>query len=265
MCNPRRVRVEATREVSQAWQVEVERTVRRSDAVVSEVQVSFPFGGTLGPRTRTVFERALAGTPGWHRGDDGTLRLSLDDGQVSYSPATGELRVTARREGVASAEGTASRRLSGTVRERATGSGEGRWFDDNFGGTSRASAEEQARQRAETDAERAARELAEAVRRRAAEAEAAASRQAADRVEEDARADAGRRLEQERARLREELDAANSRRLHALGEEALRHVNGVLARAYQDALLGYADEHRASNVRSEEADGVITIEFDMEG
>ncbi|MET9732493.1 hypothetical protein ABZZ79_18150 [Streptomyces sp. NPDC006458] len=263
MCNPRRVRVEATREVVEAWELELERRASASDSVVSELEITHPFGGTLGPRTREVFERALSTAEGWRTENDSHLR-DLTDGQVRYVPATGELVVTARLEDVATAEGQASAQLRGSVSDRTTGQGEGRYYTDGFGGRTREVAEREAQSAAEADALRRARELTGRLRARADQESAAAARQAESRVQQEADADARARLAEESERVRAELDARNRERIGRLGQDGLRAVNGVLATAYRRALLDFARQRGATGIREDESEGGIDIEFELE-
>ncbi|MFG2132202.1 hypothetical protein ACGFNV_30925 [Streptomyces sp. NPDC048751] len=263
MCNPRRVRVTATREVAEAWQVELERRVALSDTVVSELEISFPFGGTLGDRTRAVFEGALARDPHWRETSDGAHELPLPDGTVTYRPADGTLVVRARLTDTARAEGVAAETLHGTVRDVAHGEGRGSYYDDNWRGRTRRAADAEARRIAESAAEHNARALLDSVRRRAQEASASAERAADDRVRQAATADAAARLETERARVRDELDARNRVRVERLGQEALRAVNAVLALAYREALVAFAREQGAREVRVDESEDSIAVEFEM--
>ncbi|MFF3329841.1 hypothetical protein ACFYWX_09805 [Streptomyces sp. NPDC002888] len=263
MCNPRRVRVTATREVAEAWQVELERRVALSDTVVSELEISFPFGGTLGDRTRAVFEGALARDPHWRDTGDGAYELRLGDGRVTYRPADGTLVVRARLTDTARAEGVAAETLRGTVRDVAHGEGEGRYYDDNYRGRTRRIADAEARRVAESAAERNARALLDSVRRRAQAASAAAERGAEERVRQAATADAAAHLEAERARVRDELDARNRQRVERLGQEALRAVNAVLALAYREALVAFAREQGARDVRVTESPDSLDVEFEM--
>ncbi|MFJ8082669.1 hypothetical protein ACIQ6Y_18840 [Streptomyces sp. NPDC096205] len=263
MCNPRRVRVEATREVVEAWELELERRAGASDSVVSELEMTHPFGGTLGPRTREVFERALTTADGWRAEQDGHV-YELDDGRVRYVPGTGELVVTARLEDVATVEGSASQRLRGEVSDQVTGQGEGRYYADGFGGRTRSVAESEAQAAAEADALRRARELTGRLRAQADRASAAAAQEAQDRLQQQADADAQARLAEERERVRAELDARNRERIGRLGQDGLRAVNGVLATAYRQALLDFARQRGATGIREEESEGGIDIEFELE-
>ncbi|MGV9341323.1 hypothetical protein [Streptomyces sp. NPDC003688] len=263
MCNPRRVNITATREVVEAWQVEVERRVSRTDTVVSEVEVAYPFGGTLGARTREAFERALASAPGWQEAD-GVFVLDLPDGRVTYRPSTGELVVTARLEEEARAEGRASAVLSGTVSDTAQGEGEGRYYDDNYGGITYASAEADARRQAEHAAESQAMRLLEDVRRQARDAADTAASAADEGLRAAAGAEAETRLAAERERLQAELESQNRERLQQLASDGLSAVNEVLAASYRQAILAYAREHGATGIQVEESDHVIDIEFEME-
>ncbi|MFI8536920.1 hypothetical protein ACIGMX_42620 [Streptomyces aquilus] len=263
MCNPRRVRVEATREVVEAWELALERRASASDSVVSELEVRHPFGGTLGLATRQVFEATLTTADGW-RAEEGGHVLELTDGRVRYDPATGELVVTARLEDQVTVEGRAAETLRGSVREQATGSGEGRYFADGFAGRTREVAEREAQVVAEADAVRRARELAGRLRVQADRESTTAAAAAEARLQRAADDDARARLAEERERVRADLEARNRERITRLGQDGLRAVNGVLATAYQRALLDFARRHGATGIRQEESDGGIDIEFEID-
>lgn len=263
MCNPRRVRVEATRDVVEAWELALERRASASDSVVSELEVRHPFGGTLGQATRLVFERTLTTAEGWHLEQGGHV-LTLTDGQVRYDPGTGELVVTARLEDLVTAEGHAAETLRGAVREQATGSAEGRYYADGFAGRTREVAEREAQVAAEADAVQRARELAGRLRMQADRESATAAAAAESRLQQAADAAARTRLAEERERVRADLDTRNRERITALGRDGLRAVNGVLAIAYQRALLDFARQHGATGVRQQESEDGIDIEFELD-
>ncbi|MFJ3673143.1 hypothetical protein ACIPSE_42460 [Streptomyces sp. NPDC090106] len=263
MCNPRRVRVEATREVVEAWELALERSARASDSVVSELEVRHPFGGTLGQATRQIFERTLGTADGWHAENGGHV-LPLPDGRVRYDPGTGELVVTARLEDQVTVEGHAAETLRGTVREEATGSGVGRYYADGFAGRTREVAEREARAVAEADAVDRARQLTDRLREQAGREQSSAAAAAEERLRRAADDDARARLAEERERVRADLDGRNRERIARLGEDGLRAVNGVLATAYQRALLEFARQHGATGIRQEESDGGIDIEFEID-
>ncbi|MFF7449497.1 MULTISPECIES: hypothetical protein [unclassified Streptomyces] len=263
MCNPRRVRVEATREVVEAWELALERRVDVSDSVVSELEVRHPFGGTLGRATRLVFEHTLATAEGWHEEHGGHV-LPLPDGRVRYDPGTGELVVTARLEDTVTVEGHAAETLRGAVREEATGSAEGRYYADGFAGRTLEVAEREAQVAAEADAVRRARELAGRLRMQADQESATAAAAAESRLQRAAHADARDRLAEQRERVRAELDTRNRERIATLGRDGLRAVNAVLATAYRQALLDFARQHGATGVRHEESEDGIAIEFELD-
>lgn len=251
MCNPRRVRIVATREVVEAWQREVQRRSSVSGTVVSEARIARPFGDTLGLRTREVFERALAADPEWQEAD-GLHRLPLPNAEVTYRSDTGELTVTARLETTVTAEGVHSVRVQGTERGVVTGRGE-------------AGHRAMAHQAAQSDAERKAQEMLSRVRRNAERAAAEAEQATADDVQAQADHNAQSRLDATRLEAQRDLDARNRGRLEELGQAGLQAVNAVLGRAYQEALLIYAREHGATGIRIDEsADDVVEIEFELE-
>lgn len=251
MCNPRRVHVVATRTVVEAWQSEVRRTASVSDTVNSEVRIARPFGSTLGERTRAVFEQALAADPQWQEAD-GVHRLPLEDAEVTYRPSTGELTITARLRSTITAEAEASEDLHGVEQDVATGSG----FGSPYGEADRA---------ARSDAERNAAAMRDRLRQRADTAAREAAEAAADRVQARAERAARSDLDARRAEEQQALDEQNRNRLNELGQAGMNAVNAVLGQAYREALLVYAREHGATDIRVDDSeDGVLDMEFQVE-
>src|SRR5262249_57039713 len=56
MCNPRRVRITATRELAEAWQREVTRSVQLRGRVVGEARARQALGDALSTPVRVAFE-----------------------------------------------------------------------------------------------------------------------------------------------------------------------------------------------------------------
>ncbi|MFB7613657.1 hypothetical protein [Kitasatospora sp. NPDC056181] len=263
MCNPRRVVITAAHKLAEAWEIEVERTARLSSDVTSELTVTLPFGSSLGPATRVAFESGLRTSGRWsERGAE--IVLSLNAAEVRYHPADGTLRVVARLSDTVDTAVTTRLRDAGTVTREISGHGEGRYDPDT-------------RRRSEADARRDAQAKAEADLAAkitaAAAGMTAAARSEQDRAEqqlgEDAQTQADLRVaEQHRTTEREkrrELDERNRARLDDLRDEALLAVNSVLADAYRRAVVDYARAHGAVDVDQREGDGVIDIQFEIEG
>ncbi|MFE4972063.1 hypothetical protein ACFRAR_08085 [Kitasatospora sp. NPDC056651] len=245
MCNPRRVIITAARQLAEAWEAEVSRTARLSSDVTSELAATIPFGSSLARATRAAFEAGLRSSDRWS--DQGAeLLLTLDAGEVRYHPADGTLRVVARLSDTVDTTVTTRLQDSGTVTGNAFGRGVGE--------------------------EAAQADLAARLTAVAAEVAAAARDErttAEDRLAGDAQSRSDRAArEQHRAaeqRRRQELDERNRARLDELRDEALLAVNSVLADAQRRAIVAYALAHGAVGLDQREGDGVIEIQFEIEG
>ncbi|GAA1392541.1 hypothetical protein GCM10009639_24350 [Kitasatospora putterlickiae] len=255
MCNPRRIRVRATRELALAWEEEVRRTVVRRGEVVGEARITESLRGTVGAPTLAALPRAFAGSPGWRETDEG-YRHPVGGGYVLYRPDTAELEIVATASAVVESVGEASRAVSGEVRDTFEAQGEGVWYDDEPGLT-----QARARRQAQADAELRLRQAGE--RRIREEVERAGERLAAELdAAAGSAADAAyaRATAEREARLRS--DAAT--RLAAVGVAARNLFHEVLAVAYRDALLAFARSRGAEGIRCSERDGVLEIEFELD-
>ncbi len=257
MCNPRRVRVRATRVLAEAWQQEVRRQVTRTGRTTGEARVVEPLGQSIGGITLTALNGVLGRAEGWERGEDGVFRHALDGGQISFDPATRVLeivaRVSAEITGVGEAVTVVRAQASGTIEEEGVGT----YYDDGWEGRT----EQTARRDAEEDLRRSLERAEDALRdraRRAAEAEVGEDlgRQAAERADAE--------LARVAAARERELRQLAADRLMAVGAEGRTRFHQALGEAYQEAILAYARSRNASNVRHSTTDGVVEIEFEMQ-
>ncbi|MFB8180404.1 hypothetical protein ACFC8N_31065 [Streptomyces sp. NPDC055966] len=263
MCNPRRVRVRASSRLTRMWQEEISRTASASTEVAAEATLRQEFGTLLGVPARKAFESALGADTRWTWQDD-AYRLDTDHGTVVYHLATGEIEMTARLTDVVTAEAEVTRTLRGTVEVNAVAEESARYYDDSWGGLSRSVAERTARMQAQ---ERADREAAEQIAREEEQQRLAGQRQLAgqrDDIDAEARAEAERRAAAGAGRRREELERDAAVRLRDTRTGLLRPVHEVLAVAYRDAIVTYAREHGVQDLRVDESDGMLNIQFEME-
>jgi hypothetical protein len=255
MCNPRRVRVRATRQVEQAWQEEVLRRVTRSQEVIGEARIREPLGAGIGAPTLAALASVLETAPGWEW--NGTaFTHQVDGGQVSYDPVSRELEISAQVAATVSAEGEARATLTGTMAETLEAEGTGTYYDDGWGGRTADTAHAEATSRAE-DA------LQAAVRERLARLRAEAEQQAGEGLDSAAAAEAERALAQAGDARRAELQLDAAQRLAAVGVQGRNLFHAALAEAYRDAILAYARNHGADGIRCVEADGVVEIQFEI--
>jgi hypothetical protein len=257
MCNPRRIRVRATRQLAVAWEREVRRRVVRTGLATGEARVREPLRGAVGAPTLAALPGVLARTEGWEEVDD-AFRHEIEGGYVSYRPAEGVLEIVATASVEVRVEGEAAETVRGRVDGTVEGEGEGLWCDDNWGGRDRPYAAREAREALES----ALRAASEARVREAGEAAGAAigaglQAKAAARADEALAAES--RLREAALRERAEL------RITAVGVRARNLFHQALASAYRDVVLAYARSRGAEHIRcSESADGVLEIDFELQ-
>ncbi len=255
MCNPRRVTITATRELDEAWQREVTRTAELSAAVVGEARVVQSLAATLGAPALAALERTLAeGDPEWQETEDGGYRHQVEGGYVVYDPDERQLEIVATREDTVEASGTATELLEGRLRATLAVEGEGRYYDDEWGGHTRERAAKEAERRAEAGVAEAGQRQVEDARRQAEEDRAA---------DVEARAEDAAREELQRAaeERRRELAVQARERLEDVGLRCRQAFHRLLGRAYRDALLAYARRQGAEIVTDADEDGVIELEL----
>ncbi len=255
MCNPRRVRAKASRRLAEAWEHEIRRISTLSDTAVGETRVRERLDDSIGGMALTALETALAGRDDWDL-VDGAYRHQLDGGYVAYHLDSQELELVARLEAEIEATAETTQTLSGEVDETIEAEGEGMYYDDEWGGRTKAKAEKEAARKAEAEAERQAAE-------RVAELQADAEASVADELEAAAEAEAAARLEQLRLEQSEELRRQSAERSTAVGIQGRNAFHQVLAVAYRDAILAYAGSRNAENVLCVEEDGTVRIEFEL--
>ena len=257
MCNPRRVRVRATRELAEAWAQEVRRRATRTGRAAGEARVRESLADSVGGPTLAALTDVLARLDGWTELPDGTFTHELDGGVITFDPDTRELEITA----TVSAEVTVTEEASTTVDAQVSGSieaeGEGVYYDDGWGGLTAESAQR--------DAERnLSAAMDEAVRQRRELASREADAAAGDAIEREAEARAEAAFAAAAEAREDELRRAATDRLLAIGVQGRALFNAALAEAYRDAILAYARSRRAANLHHSEQDGVLDIEFELE-
>ena len=257
MCNPRRVRVTATRQLIEAWEREIARSVELSGLVTGEARVHQQLDTCLGRPALRALERLLAtGEAGWTAVDAG-YRFDVEGGYVLYLVDEGALEIVAQISDEVRVSGEARARLGGTLDTVLEAQGEGTYYDDGYGQRTRESAEREA----QAAAQRALDDLARQQLRRAQhDAEAAA----AGDLEAEAHREAQRELDRQAVARREQLAAGARAQLDSVGLHCRQAFHRLLARSYRDAILAYAREHYAEGIECREDGHVIDIEFHVQ-
>src|SRR5438105_3473827 len=115
MCNPRRVTTTLTRDLAEAWQREVSRTVELRTRVTGEARIRQPLETSIGAPALRALQLALAaGDSGWRPVDEG-YRFDVEGGYVVYLIDQRALEIVAVLEDEVEAQGKASEVLSGQV------------------------------------------------------------------------------------------------------------------------------------------------------
>jgi len=258
MCNPRRVRVRATRQLAQAWEHEIRRTVTRSGAAIGEARVREPLGSSVGAPALAALESVLDATPGWeHHEDDDTYRHDIDGGMVVYHPTTRELEIVATASDQVEVSADASARIGGDLVGAVEAEGVGTYYDDNWGGITPEDAERAAQAAAQQALDAAAREREERERAQAEEREGGA-------VESQAEERARAALAAATAARVEQLRAEAAARLIAIGIQGRNLFNQALGTAYRDAILAFARVRYAEGISCTENSGIVDIEFELQ-
>jgi hypothetical protein len=257
MCNPRRIQVQATRLLAEAWDQEVRRQVTLHGRAVGRAAVRENLAATVGRPVLACLDRVLARLDGWRETQDG-YRHDVAGGYVVYHSDTGELEIVAERTSDVEGEGEAATTVSAEVTEELAAAGSGRWYEDNWGGFT----EERARQSAEAEAQRA---LDLAAADRIAAARERADTDAGLEIQTQAEQRAQAALDRAMAERGEQLASAAAQELAAVGARARAAFNPVLAEAYRDAILAFARSRHAEGVRTTSDGNVLTIQFEVEG
>lgn len=255
MCNPRRVVVRLAQDVREEWSRTVEeRVTEHTDIAAEEVlETRIDLTAELGDIALEELRALLAeGYGGWQPDGDAST-LALDNGvTLRYHPDSGVLQVVARLSETVEAAASGSSTASGLVAGAVEVEGQGRYYDDGWGGHT----EESARRAAEHDAQR---RLTQAQDHLRAEQQQAALEAARQQAEAQARAEAQALLEEERERrqavLRERLEAV----LHESEEEVQAAIGALLGQTYRRALLRLTRENGGQVVQDRESDGTIDL------
>jgi hypothetical protein len=260
MCNPRRVRVQATRKIAEAWRAEIEQAATAHGDVSSEARLVQSITDLLPPPARLAFEQAMRISADWVWAD-GEYRRTVPGGHAAYRPDAGELEIVIRLSVAIEAVATAKLVETGEVTGEVTADASGTYY-----GTS-AATRESARIRAQAAADAKAEELAaqhkEALKQQAEEAARHALSQRSGEAAQEAKRTAERRLTLQAAELRPDLDQRASHQLEIVQSETLKGIFQLVAAGYSIALQAYAAEH-GENLEVSEDDDVIHIQFEVE-
>lgn len=262
MCNPRRVRVQATRKIAEAWRAEIEQAATARGDVSSEAQLIQSITDLLPPPARLAFEQAMRVSAEWDWAD-GEYRRIVPGGHIAYRPDTGELEIVIRLEMAIEAVASATLVASGEVTDEVKVEASSTYYDDGYGGRTRSSATEKAKAAADAKAAELAEQRRETLKFQAEQAARHELNQRTDEAAEEARRTAERQLTLQAAEMRSDLDQRANQQLEAVQSETLKGIFQLVAAGYSAALQAYAAEN-GENLAVSEEDGVIQIQFEVE-
>ncbi|MEH2368493.1 hypothetical protein [Nostoc sp.] len=252
MCNPRRIRVTATRQLNEAWQREVSRTVELQEQVVGEARVRQPLDSTLGTPALRALESALAADgSGWREVEAG-YRYDVEGGYAIYLVEEQALEIVATLEDQVQISAQETRELAGLINTEVAAEGEGGYYDDGWGGWTEELAQQQAQTAAQQQLDQIARSQIEQAQNQA-EAQAAADIEAAARIQ----------LQQLATERQAALSNQARQHLDTVGVRCRQAFHRVLARGYRDAILAYARRNGGENIHCSEDNNIIDIEFTL--
>lgn len=258
MCNPRRVTVTATRNIAEAWQREVSRTVELSEQVVGEARLRQALSSSLGNAALRALEaRLAAGAPGWQTVDEG-YRYDVEGGYVLYRPDEQALEIVASLHDVVQAQGSAVTVLQGELRDTLTAEEARTYYEDGYAGRNEARAREEAEEAVQ-------KQLSLTLKERLAQAERQAESAEDARLQAKARQDAEQKLARSAEERRQALNQQAKTHLETVGLRCRQAFHQLLAQAYRDAILAYARRQGAEGIECHEDEGVLEIEFFVDG
>lgn len=262
MCNPRRVRVQATRKIAEAWRAEIEQAATARGDVNSEARLIQSISDLLPQQAQLAFERAMRAAPDWSWAD-GEYHRAVPGGTITYRPDSGELEIVVQLNVAIEAVGTAMLVESGEVADEVSAKGIGTYYDDEWMGHTKAAAKKQAQAAAEAEVAKLARTRAAALKHQAQEASRHALNTRTGEAAEQAQRSAKEQLTLQASEMQTSLDHEAAQQLKAVQSETLKGIFQLVAAGYSAALQAYAAEH-GENLRVGEDDGVISIEFELE-
>ncbi|MGW4064342.1 hypothetical protein ACWEGE_39065 [Amycolatopsis sp. NPDC004747] len=262
MCNPRKVKVEATRKIAEAWQAEINRAATARGSVTSEARLTQSIADLLPPRARVAFEQAMRSSPDWEQAGD-EYRMAVPGGVVVYRPDSGELEIAVQLSAAIEAAGTATLSVSGQVEDEISAEATVSYYDDGYAGRDKRTAQREAQLAADAELAKLAPKRLAALKREAEEAARHELDQRGDEAMAEAKRSAEHQLTLRATELQNPLDLQAGQRLEEVQEETLKGIFQLVAAGYSAALQEYAAQH-GENLQVSEEEGVIAIEFELE-
>jgi len=257
MCNPRRVRVHATRKIAEAWRAEIKQAATARGDVSAEARLVQAIDDLLPPPARQAFEQAMRDAPDWvWTGTE--YRKSVPGGTVVYRPDTGELEIVVELHHAIEAVGTATLVATGEITDEVSATATGTYY-----GGAKEAAKKRARVAAATEVDQLAVQRSVALKQQAEETARYELSARTGEAAAEARRTAQQRLTLQASELQPGLDEQANEQLEVVQAETLTGIFQLVATGYSNAIQAYAAEH-GENLQVSEGDGIIAIEFELE-
>ncbi|WP_433824594.1 hypothetical protein ACQP2E_20850 [Actinoplanes sp. CA-015351] len=258
MCNPRRLEVRLTREVTQSWSEEITRAAQASTTVDGEASVVLPLTQDFTDGLRAAFLAALGTDEQWIAVPDG-YALDVAEGTARYDAATGELRLQFQLTDEVVVEVEQSQVLSDQRTARVAA--EATELYRPWRSETEEAARRTATARVNQDLDRLERErevsLQDQARRNVERQRAAAERA----LEQEATALAAARLREQADARREALREQAELRLERIRSAAMASINAAVLTAIRTTVGAFAVENNGQITRDEESDGILELEL----
>jgi len=262
MCNPRRVMINLKQTIEQSWRTLIEQTARVEGQVqeLARITADIPLDAEMGDLALQMLERVLQGEfegfDAWERDNEGNYRHDLGDVILIYQPGSHQLLIEARLTELISAEAHGSAEASGFTVGEVAAEAVRHYYDDGWGGRTRANARTEAQAQAEQ-------KLAEAIevlhrQQHAAELQAAEA-QARAQAEQEAAITLERTRVAMRVAMRERLQV-----ILANAEDRIHHtMNRLVAEAYRQSLIELVRENGGRVLTDERTGSVMNLELEI--
>lgn len=262
MCNPRRVRVQATRKIAEAWRAEINQAATARGDVSSEARLVQSIDDLLPEPARRAFEQAMRSSPDWLLAGDEYHR-TVPGGTVVYRPDSGELEIVIQLSVAIEAVGHAKLVAEGQVTDEVSTEGIGTYYDDEWGGRTKETAKQEAEHAANLQLDQMAAKRAARLKREAEDKARHEMKKQTREAAAEAKRSAEQQLTLQASEMQTGLDARAGEQLEEVQEETLKGIFQLVATGYSSALQAYAAQY-GENLQVSEEDGVITLEFELE-
>lgn len=262
MCNPRRVNIQLSRSVEEAWRQTVERTanVRGEVSEMASIPIAIHLDDEMGELALQMLSRVIAegfsGFPEWQQDDDGNYYHELDGVTLVFNPQTYQITMNALLSEEILGEARAAATASGVTVGDLTVEAIGRYYDDNWGGRT----EEHAKQEAGRDAEM---RMRQAILNLEKEQHAEKLKAAEDEAQEKAEIAARESLEQSQEEVREVIRVRLQSILAEAQEAAFFVMNRAIGEAYRQTLQQLVLENGGNILLDEETGSMIRMEIEL--